>query len=131
MPHIIAFLACLARLFRPSQAVHSTPYGRVAGVLFELRRVRSKRVRRYAANPVPARPSGPGYVSVLPVTLRPVPVDYVPVVDPRDVEPPAAMVRGPYVAWERAQERAYADRQRLGVAVALDVATASHAAVTA
>ncbi len=56
------------------------------------------------------------------MTLRPVPADYVPVVQAEAVNPPAEIVRPGFRYWEATQEAAYADRQRLGVAVLQDVA---------
>lgn len=132
MSTLLGFLSFLFRLVRPSQASHASPYGRVAGVLEELRRIRSGRARRFvyalpSAREVPALPSPrPAEIAraLEPrAVLARVPADYVPIVDPREVEAPAAMVRAPYVAWERRQEQRRIDRQRLGVAVLLDVAT--------
>ena len=92
---------------------------------------RASRVRRYA-NPLPARPTGPGYASafpsprrpldtVPPATPLPVPVDYVPLVHAEDLNPPTDTVRGYYRAHE-ARQRTREDRNRLGVAVLLDMA---------
>ncbi|QUX28135.1 hypothetical protein KGD83_23175 [Nocardiopsis akebiae] len=44
------------------------------------------------------------------MALRPAPTDYVPVVDPEGVQPPAAMVRGYYCAHEASQDATRATR---------------------
>lgn len=129
MGTLLAFLALVVRTVRPSHGLHAAP----RALRWDLREeARAARVRRYA-NPLPACPAGPGYASALPaprrpldeappVTLRPVPADYVPVVQPEAVNPPAEMIRPGFRCWEAAQEAVYADRQRLGVAVLQDVA---------
>lgn len=138
MHSLLAMLATLVRLLRPSHGLHAAPRALRRDVQDE---ARAARVRRYA-NPLPARPTGPGYASALPVprrpldealpaTLRPVPVDYVSVVQAEAVSHPVDIVRGYYRAHEARQRHARADRDRLGVAVLLDVATATRAEVTA
>lgn len=110
MQHVTALLCVLVRLVRASDGVHSDPSGYLRAVFAEVRR-RSRRVRRYAANvptvavhavprvPAPRRPLDSPPPGVLP-TFR-VPRDYVAVVDPAAVYPPAALVRGHYRAYER------------------------------
>ena len=128
MHSLLAMLATLVRLLRPSHGLHAAPYA----VRREVREeARAARVRRYA-NPLPARPTGPGYASVFPtprrpldtappMTLRPVPADYVTVVHAEDLNPPADIVRGYYRAYE-ARQRVREDRDRLGVADLMDMA---------
>jgi len=112
---LLALIATLVRCLRPSQGVHASP-------------------RRAVDVPTIARDSDPREVPVsipaprkpvddeLPRTLRPVPADYVPIVNPRAVQPQAAMVRPAYRRWERAQELARIDRDRLALGVLLDIA---------
>ncbi|MGW9558128.1 hypothetical protein ACWGSK_26935 [Nocardiopsis sp. NPDC055551] len=116
-------LATLVRLLRPAHGLHAAPRALRRDLREE---ARAARVRRYA-DPLPARPTGPGYASA----LRPVPADYVSVVQAEAVSPPADIVRGYYRAHEARQRNARMDRDRLGVAVLLDVATATRVAVTA
>ncbi|WP_026117529.1 hypothetical protein [Nocardiopsis alkaliphila] len=144
MNTLLSFLAVFARLLRPSQATHGSPYGRVAGILEELRRNRSRRVRRYAevlptvavtepfpAIPAPRKPAENVPAPVPCAALVPVPADHVPVVDASSVAEPAAMVRGYYREWERRKAERYADRQWLGMAVLCDVAAAATSKVGA
>lgn len=109
MGTLLSLFAVLVRLCRPSHGVHAAPRALRRDLREE---AKASRVRRYA-NPLPARPSGPGYNPF---------ASLVPVVDPSAVQPPASMIRPGFRRWEAAQETAYADRQRLGVAVALDIA---------
>lgn len=140
MAQLIGFLSLLVRMVRSSQATHSAPFGRVMGVVEELRRTRSSRVRRYAVDVPPFEGAAP----VIPAPRRPaddaprtlptfrVPADYVPVVDPHEVAEPAALVRGYYVAYERREALRRTDRDRLGLAVLADIAhAANHGEVSA
>lgn len=97
---ILAFFAAILRFFYPPHTGQ-----RVRG--------RAARPRPYA-NPAPARPTGPGY------DFRPL-HGCVSVADPANVNPPANLVRPFYVAWET-REAERADRSRLGLSVAMDVA---------
>ena len=129
MHTLLAMLATLIRLLRPSHGLHAAPRALRRDLREE---ARASRVRRYA-NPLPARPTGPGFVSAFPaqrrpldevpsVVLRPVPADYVPVVQAEAVNPPADIVRGYYRAHEARQWTARVDRDRLGAAVLMDLA---------
>lgn len=138
MQSLLAMLATLVRLLRPAHGLHAAPRALRRDLREE---TRAARVRRYA-NPLPARPTGPGYAFALPVphlpldaappaTLRPVPADYVSVVQEEAVSPPVDIVRGYYRAHEARRQHVRVDRDRLGVAVLLDVATATRVEVTA
>lgn len=124
MHSLLVMLATLVRLLRPSRGLHAAPRALRREVREE---ARAARVRRYA-NPLPARPTGPGYACALPaprrpldgappVTLRSVPTDYVPVVQSEAVSPSVDLVRGYYRAHEAQQRHEYLDRDRSGVAV--------------
>jgi len=144
MGYLTALIACVARLFRPSQGVHTSPFGYLRELAFEMRRRRSSRVRRYAVVLPVAQDSDPREVPVgIPVPRRP--LDDLPragvqpsprttdaglprtamsavrsAMEPH-VQPQAAMVRPVYRRWEceraRAEHRARVDRDRLGLAV--------------
>lgn len=129
MHTLLAMLATLVRLLRPSHGLHAAPRALRRDLREE---ARASRVRRYA-NPLPARPTGPGFASAfaaprrpldeaLSVVLRPVPADYLPVVQAEAVSPPADIVRGFYRAHEARQALGRVDRDRLGVAVLMDLA---------
>lgn len=135
MSTLLAMLATLLRLLRPARGLHAAPLAIRREVREE---ARAARVRRYA-NPLPPRPTGPGYAFPLPPTrqplddaprgvLMPVPADHVPVVDPRAVEVPADLVRGYYRDWERKEALHRVDRSRLGVAVLHTIAEHGEAA---
>lgn len=135
MSTLLAMLATLLRLLRPSRGLHAAPRAMRREVREE---ARAARVRRYA-NPGPARPTGPGYAFALPSprqplddaqrgVLVPVPADYVPVVDADAVAEPADLVRGYYRDWERKEARRRVDRSRLGVAVLHTIAEHEEAA---
>ncbi len=135
MHTLLAMLATLSRLLRPSRGLHAGPGDYLRTLRAEARVRRAKRVRRYAENPGTPRPVGPGFASAVPVprrpldeappvTRRPDPADYVPVVQAEAVQPPADIVRGYYRAHE-ARQRAREDRNRLGMAVLLDLSTLS------
>lgn len=130
MHTLLVMLATLVRLLRPSRGLHAAPRALRREVREE---ARAARVRRYA-NPLPARPAGPGYASALPtprrpldgappVTLHPVPTDYVPVVQAESVSPPVDLVRGYYRAHEAQQRHSRADRGRSDVTVLREAAT--------
>ena len=135
MGYVIALFSTLTRLFHPTRGAHTSPSGTLRELAFEARRIRSGRVRRYAetlpaadnrTSPAPRCPAND-----LPRTLVPVPRDYVPVVNPHEIEAPADIVRGYYRAHEARTERLRADRTRLGVAVLHAIATANRAKVSA
>ena len=120
MNTVLTLIATVFRLLRPSRGIHAAPRALRRDLREE---ARARRVRRYA-NPLPARPTGPGYASAVPtpsVALRSAPADYLPVIQPEDVNPPADIVRGYYRAYE-AHQRASEDRHRLGLAVLMDIA---------
>lgn len=125
MHTLLALFATLARLLKPTQGLHSDPSGYVRAVIAEFRR-RSRRVRPFVAETVtdaaPLVPAPRKPVDDLPRTLRPVPADYVPVVEPANVAEPAALVRGHYVEHERRVALRRVDEQRLGIAVLQDIA---------
>lgn len=140
MGYLTALFAVFVRLLRPSGGLHSDPCGYFRAVTAEVRRRRSTRVRRYAptvpalaenedhgTEPAPSipHPRRPLDTNGLPRVLRDVPAAYVPVVDPVVVVPQAALVRGYYVAHERREALRRADRDRLGLAVLIDVADAA------
>lgn len=108
MHHLMALLCLITRALRPSRGRHAAPLVLRREVREE---ARANRVRRYAATPGSPRPVDP----------RPFAM-FTPVVPSHEVEPPEELVRGYYLAHERAQADSYADRQRLGVAVAPDLA---------
>jgi hypothetical protein len=132
---VLAVFAALIRILRPSRGLHAAPLAIRREVREE---ARAARVRRYA-NPLPARPTGPGYALALPPTrqplddaprgvLVPVPADYVPVIDTDAVAEPVELVRGYYRDWERKEALRRVDRSRLGVAVLHTIAEHGEAA---
>ncbi len=124
MGYAIALFAVLVRLSRLTCGVHVTPFGYLRELSAELRRRRSGRVRRYVVE---------GHTSEAPAPLVPAPrkpadnrprtalSSVVPVVEPREVEAPPALVRGYYVAHERREALHRADRNRTGTAVLCDI----------
>ncbi len=90
MTYVIAALATLVRLFRPSRGIHAAPLAVRRDVREE---ARATRVRRYA-NPLPARPSGPGYSPLLPL---------VPPVAPVTALLPTVVIRRYHVSQEAAR----------------------------
>lgn len=112
MFHVIALVSVFVRLFRPSAGVHAE-VGYFRSMWVETRRRRrASRVRRFVleAGHVVSEPPAPRGRVFVSSTLPPpvmaharVPADYWPVVNPVNVARPAAMVRGPYRAWERAR----------------------------
>jgi hypothetical protein len=129
----MALLCLFLRALRPTRGLHAAPRCLRRELRAEARTRRANRVRRYAID-VPtvaeteSTPDTPRIPSPrrspqrsLPEALRPVPADYVPVVDPSAVAVPASIVRGYYRAHEARQERARVDRDRLGVAVLMDL----------
>ncbi|GHD37657.1 hypothetical protein GCM10007147_45830 [Nocardiopsis kunsanensis] len=104
MPNPIALLRLILRVLRATHGLHASPDGLVRGLFMELRRNRSGRVRPYVAEtgtsevptpmvPLPRKPADDRPRTALSAA--------VPVVDAREVQAPAALVRGYYVAWER------------------------------
>ncbi len=142
MPNPIALLCLIIRAVRPTRGAHTSPYGYLRELSAELRRNRARRVRRYAetvpfvseveprtksAPPAPApAPSRPA--DALSPKLVPVPIDCVPVVDPRSSETQVELVRGYYREWERKEALRRVDRNRLGVAVLHTIAQFGEAA---
>ncbi|WP_083904489.1 hypothetical protein [Nocardiopsis kunsanensis] len=124
MGYVIALFAVLARLSRPTCGVHVTPFGYLRELSAELRRRRSGRVRRYVAE---------GHTSEAPAPLVPAPrkpadgrprtvlSSLAPVVEPREAEAPAALVRGYYVTHERREALRRAGRNPLGATVLCDI----------
>lgn len=131
MHTLLSVLATLVRLLRPSRGLHTDPGNYLRELRTEARARRANRVRRYAHDvptvasvplvPAPRRVPDAAPLAAL-ATLAPVPSDYVPVVDPREAEPPAAMVRGPFRHWEAQQARARVDASRLDVGVLVGIA---------
>lgn len=99
---MMTLLAFLVRLFRPTRGAHTTPFGYLYELGAEVRRRRSRRVRRYVENlaafqPATAEPSPEPEPTV---PTPPVPAPRLPIEDPHHrVE----LVRGPYRAWEARQ----------------------------
>ncbi|GAA1459303.1 hypothetical protein NE857_26865 [Nocardiopsis exhalans] len=124
MHTLLAMLETLVRLLRPARGLHAAP----RAVRREVREeARAARVRRYA-NPLPARPAGPGYACALPaprrsldgappVTLHPASPGYLPVVQPEAASSPTDLVRGYYLAHEAQQRHMCVDHGQSGVAV--------------
>lgn len=130
MSTLQGILFFLARLLTASQGVHTSPFGYFRELTYEARRNRSRRVRRYA-EVLPAANAEPLALPASPIPAPRKPVDVtrklvpVSVLDAEAVAEPADVVRGFYRAFERRQVEKHADRQRLGVAVLMDVATAA------
>ena len=124
---VLSVLAVFARLVKPSQGVHTSPFGYIRELLAEIQRRRASRVRKFAET-LP-------YVAELPRVPAPrAPVDALPrtalsaarpVVDPRTVAEPAAIVRPGYRQWEAREAQRRTDRDRLALAVLMDVASAA------
>lgn len=132
MDHVTAFLCAFVRLFRPTNGTHTSPLGYLRELVSEtsaLRR-RSSRVRRYVsdASTVAELPASSPIVPAprKPLDDRPRTAlsAAVPVVDAREAQAPAALVRGYYVAWERREALRRADANRLGVAVLWGISAA-------
>ena len=89
MGYLIALFAFLARLFRPSQGVHASPYGYARELYAETTRSpRRTRVVHAEGEPFPRIPAPRKPVDdELPRTLCPVPADYVPIVNPCAIPP--------------------------------------------
>ncbi len=96
MPYFTALIGLVLRVLRPSHGLHAAPRALRRDLREE---AKAARVRRYA-NPFPARPTGPGYGNPF--------ASLVPVVDPDAVQPPAALVRPGYRAWEAGRSAASA-----------------------
>src|SRR5699024_1480094 len=121
--YLIALFAFLARLFRPSQGVHASPYGYARELYAETTRSpRRTRVMHAEGEPSPripaprkpvdddlpragAQPSPRTTDAGLPQTAMSA---VRPAMEPHVMEP-AAMVRPAYRRWERAQELARID----------------------
>lgn len=115
---LLAMPATLIRLLRPSRGLHAAPRVLRREVREE---ARAALVRRYA-NPLPARPAGPGYASALPAPRRP--LDTTPPVTLRlDSTNHAAAARTGAVsspvdlAYEARQRHENLDRDRWDAAV--------------
>lgn len=136
MNHLISLCATIIRLLRPSDGLHAYPCGYFRAVASEVRRRRSTRVRRFAPSAPATAQSSTEPVPLVPAPRKPADARPVrtalsamtPVVDPREVETPAAMVRPGYRTYERHMARLAADRDRLGVAVLADLSTITEGA---
>lgn len=132
MRYFTALFAVLVRLFRPTNGVHTSPLGYFRELVSETSafRRRASRVRRYAVDvPTVAELPASSLPPIVPAPRKPLDdrprtalSAAVPVVDPREVQAPAALVRGYYREHERRQAEKEADRQRLAVAVLMDIA---------
>ena len=100
MSYVTALLSLLVRLSRPTRGAHTTAFGYLRELGGEMRRRRSRRVRRYvlapsdhatAHSPAPEPPPTPS------VPTPPVPAPRRPI---EDASPRVEIVRGPYRAWE-------------------------------
>jgi hypothetical protein len=134
MSTLLAMLATLVRLLRPSKGLHAGPDDYLRTLREEARARRVTRTRRYAASPGPVHQTEPWYASVVlsphrplndpRVALRSAPAGFVLWTHEESVHPPADIVRGYYRAHE-ARQRVREDRDRLGVAVLMDMAEIS------
>ncbi|GHD36025.1 hypothetical protein GCM10007147_42960 [Nocardiopsis kunsanensis] len=129
MNHLISLCAMIIRLLRPSDGLHADPCGYFRAVASEVRRRRSTRVRRFAPSAPATTQSSTEPAPLVPAPRKPADARpartalsaMVPVVDPREVEPPAAMVRPGYRAYERQMAHPAVDRDWLGIVVPLDL----------
>lgn len=139
MHTLLALCAVLARLPRPSNGVHVTPFGYVRELVGEFRRPRrARRVRRYTEEAVPAitehvtrdvpAPRVPAPRKPSDDHARTAFSAAVPVVNPKAVAEPAALVRGHYRDWERRQAQQRVDKNRLAGAPLWDIAAAQKGA---
>ena len=136
MNSLLLLVFAIVRLLRPSDGLHADPCGYFRAVASEVRRRRSTRVRRFAPSAPATAESSTKPAPLVPAPRKPAdgrPVRtalsaMVPVVDPREVELPAAMVRPGYRAHERRMTRLAADRDRLEAAVLLDLSTITEGA---
>lgn len=106
MPYVTALLSLLVRLLRPTRGAHTTAFGYLRELGGEMRRRRSRRVRRYVVaptdlttahlpDPEPLPPTPP--VPASPIPAPPIPAPRRPI---EDAHPQVDIVRGPYRAWE-------------------------------
>lgn len=101
MGHVIALLTVLARLSRATRGTHTTAFGYFRELAFELRRNRSRRVRRYVHVPrtiakIDTQPSPPIPSPRRPIDDRP---HTLPPTHSRKVS--ADLARGYYLAQEK------------------------------
>lgn len=136
MGHLIALFAVFSRLLRPSNGVHTSPFGYLRELRAELRAtLRARRVSRSAEEVPTSTETTPGKstaresTSVIPAPRKPADdlprtamSAAVPVVNPENIPEPAALVRGHYREHERRQAQRRADRERLALAVLCDIA---------
>ncbi|WP_017578540.1 hypothetical protein [Nocardiopsis kunsanensis] len=131
MNSLLALVFAIIRLLRPSDGLHADPCGYFRAVASEVRRRRSTRVRRFAPSAPATAQSSTEPAPLVPAPRKPVdgrPARTAlpampPVVGPREVEPPAALVRPSYRAYERNMAHPAVDRDWLGIAVPLDLST--------
>lgn len=131
-------LFCLAlRFLRPSRGLHAAPLAVRRDVRDEARARRASRVRRFAARPLPALPSGPGFDARAetgggpplpaprraPATAsRPFFVGGAPVARTEAVHPGEDLARGYYRAHEARRKAARAARSGLGASALREAA---------
>ena len=131
MNSLLVLICAIVRLLRPSDGLHADPCGYFRAVASEARRHRSTRVRRFAPSAPATAQSSAEPAPLVPAPRKPAdgrPVRTAlsattPVVDPREVEAPAALVRPGYRAYERRMPHLAVDRDWLGIAVPLDLST--------
>lgn len=101
MPYVTALLSLLIRLSRPTRGAHTTAFGYLRELGGEIRRRRSRRVRRYVVAPADLTTAYSPDPEPLPPTpsvpTPPVPVPRRPI---EDASLRVEIVRGPYRAWE-------------------------------
>ena len=96
MPYVTALLSLLVRLLRPTRGAHTTAFGYLRELGGEVRRRRSRRVRRYVVAPTEVATAHLPDPEPLPPT-PPIPTPRRPI---EDAYPQVDIVRGPYRAWE-------------------------------
>ncbi|WP_152448040.1 hypothetical protein [Nocardiopsis alkaliphila] len=72
MPNPSALLCLMLRVLRPCKGTHTTAFGYFREPAFELRRNRSRRVRRYAPVPLPTANTRTRPTSPVPSPRRPI-----------------------------------------------------------
>lgn len=104
MSYVTALLSLLIRLSRPTRGAHTSAFGYLRELGGEVRRRRSRRVRRYVLAPADhaaAHSPGPEPLPTTPplpsVPAHPIPAPRRPI---EDASLRVEIVRGPYRAWE-------------------------------
>lgn len=101
MKTLLALLSLLVRLLRPTRGAHTTAFGYLRELDAEMRRRRSRRVRRYVVAPTEVAtahfPEPEPLPPTPPVPTPPIPAPRRPI---KDAYPQVEIVRGPYRAWE-------------------------------